>query len=335
MTQDSLPICVDLDGTLSRTDTLWECFLAALKNNWLFVFIAPIKALQSKSAFKGYLVKNIGAYSPCYLIQEDLMEYLVEQKEKGRRLYLATGSHEAVAQKVADHTKIFDKVFATNNRVNLISHRKAELLRKTFPEGFVYAGNSSQDLEVWKASKEAILVNTPAKITALARKNFYVSHHFGSEPNQWRNMITALNIKHWFGNLIILGPLVLTSAKPVSAIFLVLLGLVALCLSSSAVYIANDLLNLDADRRDNIRKARPFASGKVDISTGCVMFLVLMFIAVLISWSISPAYLIAVVICIILELKLLRSKTKRNTNQVLATAIPYLLKAILGLILIS
>ena len=37
-----VPLCVDLDGTLIRSDLLLESFLTALKNNPLVVFLAPL-----------------------------------------------------------------------------------------------------------------------------------------------------------------------------------------------------------------------------------------------------------------------------------------------------
>ena len=40
------PLCVDLDGTLVRTDLAWECILCLLKNQPLALFLIPVWLLQ-------------------------------------------------------------------------------------------------------------------------------------------------------------------------------------------------------------------------------------------------------------------------------------------------
>ena len=46
------PLCVDLDGTLIRTDLLWESLLALLKQRPLSIFQLPFWLLKGRAYFK-------------------------------------------------------------------------------------------------------------------------------------------------------------------------------------------------------------------------------------------------------------------------------------------
>ena len=44
-----VPLCVDLDGTLIKTDLVWESLLRLLKQNPLFIFAAPVWLLRGRA----------------------------------------------------------------------------------------------------------------------------------------------------------------------------------------------------------------------------------------------------------------------------------------------
>jgi len=317
MTDNNLPICVDLDGTLSRTDTLWEYFIAALKHNWAFVLVSPFKILNGKANFKSYLVNSTGTYNPEYVFQEDLLEYLKSEKNNGRKIYLATGSHEVVAKRVANQAQVFDGVFATNDRTNLISQNKADLLTKTFPNGFVYAGNSSQDLKVWATSKEAILVNTPASIRTIAKQSYNVTKEFGESPNQWLDLLRLVHKKQCLKATPLLIPLVWITNPSITEISIFLIGLISFLLGTSALYLARDLLNLDQDRKHPKKNPQVLASGRVEISKACFLFMMLLTLAFVLSLILSQTFFWMLlghcILIAILELTILRESVALKT----------------------
>jgi hypothetical protein len=47
-----IPLVVDLDGTLVRTDLLIECLVALLKDDPLYIFALPFWLLKGRAAFK-------------------------------------------------------------------------------------------------------------------------------------------------------------------------------------------------------------------------------------------------------------------------------------------
>ena len=50
--QGKIPLCVDLDGTLIKTDLLWESLLALLKQRPLSIFQLPFWLLKGRAHFK-------------------------------------------------------------------------------------------------------------------------------------------------------------------------------------------------------------------------------------------------------------------------------------------
>jgi len=76
-----------------------------------------------------------------------------------------------VAEKIASFLGIFEDVLGTDGEINLIGEAKAGRLVSLFGEkGFDYAGNSMQDLRVWRHARRAIVVNAPAKVLLAAER---------------------------------------------------------------------------------------------------------------------------------------------------------------------
>lgn len=86
-----------------------------------------------------------------------------------------------------------------------------------------------------------------------------------------------MRIKHWIKNILIFFPLVfsgnlLVKEKCVKTI----LGFVLFCLVSSAIYIVNDLRDIDSDRMHETKKNRPLASGAVSKIQAIVLVVLLL-----------------------------------------------------------
>ena len=156
----SVPLVVDLDGTLVRTDLLIESLVALLKHNPLYVFALPFWLLKGKAAFKHEIARRISFDPGLIPYRSELVEYLRTQRAQGRVVVLATGSDERLAQQVADHLKLFDSVLASDGNTNLSGERKRERLVNEFGErGFDYAGSGSRDMPVWSSARKAVVLN--------------------------------------------------------------------------------------------------------------------------------------------------------------------------------
>lgn len=168
-----LPLAVDLDGTLIRGDLFFRSIVAFLtRKPWR----APHMMLWFVNG-RAYVKARLAAYAPAPEMlpyDERVLEWLRAERARGRRIVLASASDKAAVEAVAAHVGLFDAVLASDGRTNLKSRRKAEALLRTFPEGFVYAGNERADLKVWEAAASAVLVNCDASLERLARARFAV-----------------------------------------------------------------------------------------------------------------------------------------------------------------
>ena len=89
-----------------------------------------------------------------------------------------------------------------------------------------------------------------------------------------------LRVKHYSKNVLLFLPLVFgRQLSNLSLLIPVLLGFVAFSLLSSAVYIINDIRDVEKDRLHPTKKNRPIASGAVPIATARVIAAVLLVLA--------------------------------------------------------
>ena len=54
-----VPLCIDLDGTLVRTDLLIEAIFSLIKNNVGYVFLLPLWLLKGKAYFKQQIADRV------------------------------------------------------------------------------------------------------------------------------------------------------------------------------------------------------------------------------------------------------------------------------------
>lgn len=277
MEQKTVPLCVDLDGTVIRTDLLWESMVQLIRRNPLYLFAVLAWWMRGRAYLKAQIARRVTvdmAALPCH---EPFMEYLRTEKQKGRRLLLVTASDTGLAQAFGNQSDLFEEVLASDGTENLRGKTKAARLVERFgPAGFDYAGNSSVDLPVWQASRHSLVVNAPASVEARARAIGNVSEVFPTPRNLWRTWTALLRPHQWVKNLIVLVPL-LTSHKLTKSGFLAnaALAFCSFCLGASAIYVLNDVLDVESDRHHATKSQRPFAAGVLPLQAGLVAFPIL------------------------------------------------------------
>ena len=149
-----IPLCIDLDGTLVRTDLLWESMFALLRRNPLRLFQLPFWLAAGRARFKQRIAAEVSLDPASLPYNREMIEYLVRAKSEGRRLVLVTASHASPARAVADHLGLFEEVIATDGERNLKgSEKRSELIDRFGEGGFDYAGDSRADLAVWPAAR--------------------------------------------------------------------------------------------------------------------------------------------------------------------------------------
>ena len=174
---------MDLDGTLLNTDMLWESLKdVACKRPWC-VLLFPIWFLQGRAHLKQQVAARANVDIAALPFHHGFVEFLKQEKARGRKLILATASDRTIAEKIAARFSLFDEVLASNGQRNLRGAAKATLLMERFGKrGFDYAGNSPVDLQVWSEVRCAIVVNGSEELVAKARAVTTVAHVFPAEP---------------------------------------------------------------------------------------------------------------------------------------------------------
>ncbi|WP_144299644.1 UbiA family prenyltransferase [Elioraea rosea] len=265
------PLAVDLDGTLVQGDTLYELFFACLRRRPLALLLVPLWLLEGKAGLKRRLAEAIDPRGLVLLYHAPVIDWLKREHAAGRRIVLATAADRAVADAVAAELGLFESVLATEAGHNLRGRSKADALVARFGlHGFDYAGNDSHDLAVWAVARRAVVVAPDgAAIISRARAEAREVEHIAVAGFSLRAVLKAMRPHQWAKNVLVFVPLVaahrfteLPLLLEATAAFLAM-GFVA-----SAGYVANDLLDLQADRAHPRKRRRPLASGALAVPHG-------------------------------------------------------------------
>jgi len=277
----SLPLCVDMDGTLLRIDTLHEAALAAFAGDPRTLLQAPGWLAAGKQRLKAELGRR-WSFDPALLpYHPEFLAWLREQHAAGRHIVLCTAANHAVAEQVAGHLGLFDEVIASDETRNLRGPAKAEALVARFGErGFAYAGNDRTDLAVWRHAGEAILVGAPAALAREAEAEVRIAGSFDAPQLPLAAFVKAIRPYQWVKNALCFVPLLVSGDWLSTAGWLGAgLAAIAFCLAASSIYLLNDMTDIAADREHARKRKRPFAAGTLPILWGLAAAPVMMLAA--------------------------------------------------------
>ncbi len=282
MTKEAVPICVDLDGTLVKTDLLFESIIQLLKRKPFFLFALLIWRLKGKAYLKSKIASLIPICTEFLPYNAKVVQFLRKAKQNNHLIFLATGSPKAYADQVAKHLGLFENTFSTEMGINLTRENKMRSLVHEFGEkGFVYIGNSRDDVPIWRAAHSAYFVNTPHSIQNQVKRFMTQTSVIDERAISLQSIVKQLRIYQWVKNALLFIPMI-TSHSWTGA-FDVFLAFFSFSFLSSVIYIVNDLFDLEADRQHPTKKNRPLASGELSIQFG----LALAFVLVLMSFSLT------------------------------------------------
>lgn len=267
---DAPVLVVDLDGTLCRTDTLHEAALSVVSRSPAEIMHLTRALTSGKAAFKDRMAQAKVIDGADLPLNADVVDFIEAARAKGQRTALVTASHQRQADTVAAATGLFDEVHGSTKERNLKGAEKADFLTDRFgTEGFDYIGDSEADIPVWAAARRAITVCGSAKLRAAAAQANADVTHISPPPSPVRPVLKAMRPHQWSKNVLLFLPLL--ASHQFSTLGDVILGFIAFCLTASAVYVLNDLVDLAADRAHPRKCRRPFAAGDLSAVTGLVL----------------------------------------------------------------
>ena len=280
-----VPLCVDLDGTLVRTDTLVETALSCLFRNPLALFRLPSWLAAGRAVLKQELAARARIDVALLPYNENLINFLRQEKAGGRKIVLATAADKQIALAVADHLGLFDEIIASDGVRNLKGETKAAVLVDRFGDrGFWYAGNDRADVAVWSRAAASIPVCASSNLTKLAAAASPIQAEFGDRRLQIRAIARSLRPYQWAKNALVFVPVVTSGTFADSSVWMAALVMfLAFSSTASGIYVLNDLADLDADRQHARKRKRPFASGDLSPIFGMIAAPVL----VLSGWALA------------------------------------------------
>ena len=132
---------VDLDGTLIRSDLLFETFWSACAKSWISPLIAAVSLFGRRADLKRRLADFSDVNVASLPFNDEVVNYVRRWRAQGGLTVLATACDQSLADKVAAHLGIFDEVYGSDAKTNLKGVRKADFLRDRFGDrGFAYVG---------------------------------------------------------------------------------------------------------------------------------------------------------------------------------------------------
>jgi 4-hydroxybenzoate polyprenyltransferase/phosphoserine phosphatase len=283
-------LCVDLDGTLVRTDLLWECIVALPKAQPLAFLLAPAWLLRGRARFKEELGRRAKLDVTTLPYRKDVLSFLQGQHEQGRPVALVTAAENSLAERVADHLGVFDRVYGSRDGRNLKGQEKAALLQREFGErGYEYVGDSRADLPAWKGSRTGYVVGNE-RLARRVRTVTPVERVFENGPASAGAWLRVMRAHHWTKNLLLFLPLLLAHHLGLRPLLATATGFLLFSLCASGVYIVNDLLDLHSDRAHPWKAKRPFASGETSIAAGLLISSLLTAGSIGLGFLLSPKF---------------------------------------------
>jgi len=271
------PLCVDLDGTLIGTDLLWESLLLLIRQRPLALAMLPFYLLRGRAALKRFVALRVMIDAASLPYNLPFLNWLREQKARGRRIVLATASDELLARQVAASCAIFDEVIASDGSRNLKGKDKLLRLQNEFASGFDYAGNSVADRPIWGHAHHAIVVASSRALEEELRGSPKLEAVFPKKrPAGILSCMKALRLHQWSKNLLVFVPILTSHEIHIQPLLRCLVLFIALGCCASALYVANDLLDLESDRKHPRKRTRPFACADLPIVFGMLLMPVLL-----------------------------------------------------------
>jgi 4-hydroxybenzoate polyprenyltransferase len=283
------PLVVDVDGTLTQSDLLWEGVVnVALR--------APLELLgvirafgRGRCAVKELVAQHGAPAVETLPLEPEVLRLIERARSEGRPVLLVSGSCDLQVRSLAARVRA-TAGYGSGGGINLIGTAKLRAIRE-LSRDFDYVGNGLADLPLWAAARSAYAVGTGPLTSWLARKRRPDLIMLPSSRNRLGAWIRALRPHQWVKNTLLLLPALAAHLLWTGATArLAFLGLLSWSLVASGGYLFNDLLDLSSDRQHEKKRYRPLAAGELNLRAGLVGLLTLWLVGVSAAWLTSPGF---------------------------------------------
>ncbi|MCA0405000.1 MAG: UbiA family prenyltransferase [Proteobacteria bacterium] len=326
-----LPLVVDLDGTLIRTDLLVESAFAHVGEKPMAAIGVLAALRRGKAALKDHIAAQTTIDVAHLPYDEAVLDLIRRAKGEGRRVILASASNERYVKGVAEHLGLFDEWYGSSATDNLSSSRKAALLVEKFGEkGFDYIGNERADIPIWRVARKAIGVRLSGSLESHLKVLAPDAEILPSAGNPLRAWAKMLRVHQWAKNALVFVAPLTSQHLNFGTLGQILAAFFAFSLAASAIYIVNDLVDIDADRKHPSKKRRPLAAGTVPILEAVVVAPALLIAALALAATLPSKFILVVLAYLALTTLYTFVLKRKMMIDVVALAALYTLRVIGG-----
>jgi 4-hydroxybenzoate polyprenyltransferase len=327
-------LCVDLDGTLVRTDLLHEAIIAFVKTRLIAFFVIVKWVAKGRLHLKLQLAQVFTPDVAHIPYRTDVVDFIKQERARGRKVYLVTASPQNWADAVGSYLGCFDEIIGTS-QINLKGAAKAELLKSRFGEsGFDYIGDHPIDRDVWKAANLGHGAGRKAHslISSFPESRQGYVFDFGGKP-LLRSIFTAIRPHQWSKNILLFVSIAAAHRLlDVEALNRTVIGFLAFSLIASATYLINDLVDLETDRVHPRKRFRPLAAGELSVALGAFTALLLAMIGLGLSLLLPSLFTFTLAVYVFVTLAYSMRLKRAALADVLTLAGLYTLRIIAGTI---
>ena len=149
-------------------------------------------------------------------------------------------------------------------------------------------------------------------------------------------LLKTMRLKQWPKNGFLFAALIFDRQLTVLPSFLhTLSGFILFCLLSSAVYMINDVMDIEADRNHPTKRLRPIPSGKLSISAARAAVMVILLVVLPLAFLLSPLFALFALTYFLLNLAYSAKIKHLPILDVFALASFYVLRVAAGVVLIQ
>ena len=144
-------------------------------------------------------------------------------------------------------------------------------------------------------------------------------------------LITLFRLHHWIKNLFLFIPIYFAGELlNWDKMFATFIGFVAFGFGASAIYILNDIQDLEEDRLHPRKSSRPIASGEVSVRSAYILSVVSFLIAMGFGYYSSTEFLVILLIYLLMNVGYSMGLKNRSIIDIFILAIGFELRVLAG-----
>lgn len=291
MNENKRPLVVELEESLLKGHGTFELALFSIGENPRNFFHLVRALRRGRASLSSYLGR--WALEALFLapVRSQVVRLIDEARADDRPIVLATTNSQDLGIAAEKRFGPFAEVITTVHETELIGASKTRMLVERFGEkGFDYIGGGRADIELIRYSFMSFLTNPGRRLIKQAK---LMSNHLVVIHDERINLPALFRLMRphqWAKNLLLIVPLLGAGEFSPQIGLNVILGLLSFSAIASALYIANDVLDIQHDRRHPEKRLRPLANADLSLAVAAILFSALMIVGISLATLINMPF---------------------------------------------